>query len=88
MSQEGRLLYFCSLKCKREWVDKKYPKIQAEEKKREEESKSVLPEVRTFIGRKEKDGSTTVRRYYGDSGQSDEAADRGDGGTSGPVQKK
>jgi len=57
--------HFCSLKCKADFLEIKYPVMQEKEREREEAEESVLPEVRSFIARKTERGITVVRGYSG-----------------------
>lgn len=64
ISGRNRAYHFCSLQCKRDFMEQDKPKI--EEKEIEDENKraaeGVLPKVRTLIARKEDERITIVRR--------------------------
>lgn len=60
-----RSFFFCSPKCKREYMEQKYPEIRRKEVAREEEAKNILPQVRSFVARKTPDGIVTVVRSDG-----------------------
>ena len=58
-------LYFCNLQCKSHYFNVTLPDLILKEKKNEEESSSILPQVRTLIAHKNKNGSITVMRGDG-----------------------
>lgn len=64
ISDRGRAFHFCSLQCKRDFMEIDKPRI--EEKEIEDENKraaeSVLPKVHTLIARKKDERITIVRR--------------------------
>jgi hypothetical protein len=54
-----RTFYFCNMKCKDHFIDVTYPAKLEEEKLNEEATNSILPQVRSVIAHKNKDGSVT-----------------------------
>jgi hypothetical protein len=61
-----RSFYFCNLQCKKHFFDVTYPSMIEKERENAEESLGILPQVRTLIAHKNKDGSVTFVRGDGE----------------------
>lgn len=58
----NRSYWFCSMKCKNQFIQHEYLEQRREEIAHENREASVLPEVRSFIARKGPEGNVTVVR--------------------------
>lgn len=57
------MFHFCSMICKKQFMEQKYAELMNKEKENEKAKESVLPKVRTFIARKKGKRVTVVRSY-------------------------